>query len=56
MTGAWAVEGQGADPQRASSGKLVKGRQASRVAKAKSLLSGVFRRSSDRETSPKPTP
>mmetsp|Transcript_12722 Transcript_12722/g.38367 ORF Transcript_12722/g.38367 Transcript_12722/m.38367 type:complete len:528 (-) Transcript_12722:1419-3002(-) len=40
---------KGADPTRSTSGKLAKGRQASRVAKAKSLLSGVFRRRSSME-------
>lgn len=46
---------KGADPHRSSSSKMVKGRQASRVAKAKSLLSGVFGRrgSSESVTSPK---
>lgn len=43
---------KGADPDRAISGKLAKNRQASRVAKAKSLLSGMFhRRSSDSSSS-----
>lgn len=45
---------KGADPERSISGKLAKGRQASRVAKARSLLSGVFRpKSSDGSSKPK---
>lgn len=53
---AWAGRGvQGADHTRSTSGKLAKGRQATRVAKAKSLLSGVFRRRTSTDIGPVPS-